>query len=56
MKFIAGVVCFAFGIFFIVLGGLLIVESGRRYIRFRKAVRMLRNKEAQMGFEIGKIQ
>jgi hypothetical protein len=38
------------------LGGLLILESGRRYTRIRRAVRLLKNKEAQLGFEIGTIR
>jgi hypothetical protein len=41
------------GVVFMIMGGLLIVESGRRYVRFRKAIRLLREKEARLGYEIG---
>lgn len=56
IKFLEGFFYVGVGIFFIILGGFLILEAGRRYTRFRKAIRSLRNKEAQLGFEIGKIK
>jgi uncharacterized membrane protein YidH (DUF202 family) len=55
IKFLAGFFYFGVGLLFIILGGLLILEAARRYGRFRKAVRSLRIKESQLGFEIGKI-
>jgi hypothetical protein len=39
-----------------ILGGLLIIESGRRYVRFRKAIRLLREKEAKLGYKLGNIK
>ena len=56
LKFLGGIfyVCIAF--FFIILGGLLIIEAGKRYSRFRKAIRRLRQKEAKLGYEIGMIK
>jgi uncharacterized membrane protein len=56
MKFLAGLFYFGVGILFIILSGLLILEFGKRYGRFRKAVRLLRDKEAQLGFDIGEIR
>jgi hypothetical protein len=56
IKFLAGFFYFGVGVLFIILGGLLILEAGRRYARFRKAVKLMRNKEAQLGYEIGKIK
>jgi uncharacterized membrane protein YidH (DUF202 family) len=56
IKFLVGFFYVGVGVLFIVLGGLLILESGRRYTRFRKVVKLLRNKEAQLGFEIRKIK
>ncbi len=56
IKFLTGFFYFGVGILFIILGGLLILESGRRYARFRGAIKLLRNKEAQLGYEIGKIK
>ena len=44
------------GAFFITLGTLLIIESGKRYMRFRKAIAGLREKEAKLGYDIGTIK
>jgi uncharacterized membrane protein YidH (DUF202 family) len=38
MKFLSGVFYFCAGGLFIILGALLIVESGKRYMRFRIAI------------------
>jgi hypothetical protein len=43
-------------VFFIILGTLLIVESGKRYMRFRRAIARLREKETNLGYEIGMIK
>ena len=56
MKFLSGVFYFCTGAIFIILGALLIIESGRRYIRFRRAIASLREKEAKLGYDIGKIK
>jgi uncharacterized membrane protein YidH (DUF202 family) len=56
IKFLEGFFYSGVGILFIILGCLLILEAVRRYARFRKAVKLLRNKEAQLGYEIGKIK
>ena len=56
MKFLSGIFYFCTGAIFIILGALLIIESGRRYIRFRKAIASLREKEEKLGYEIGKIK
>jgi len=56
MKFLGGIFYFCVALFFIILGGLLIMESGRRYVRFKKAVRKMRQKEAKLGYEIGTIK
>ena len=53
IKFLVGILYLVAGVFFMIVGGLLIVESGRRYVRFRKAVHLLRVKEASLGYEIG---
>jgi uncharacterized membrane protein YidH (DUF202 family) len=47
IKFLDGILYLIAGVFFMIVGGLLIFESGRRYVRFRKAVRLLREKEAR---------
>jgi uncharacterized membrane protein YidH (DUF202 family) len=56
MKFLSGLFYFCIGAAFIILGVLLIAESARRYVRFRKAIRQLREKEAKLGYEIGRIR
>jgi hypothetical protein len=56
MKFLAGVSYFCAGVFFIILGALLIIESGKRYMRFRRAIAGLREKEAKLGYDIGMIK
>jgi sulfite exporter TauE/SafE len=56
MKFLNGLLYFCAGVVFIVLGLLLIAESGRRYVHFRKVVRKLREKETKLGYEIGIVQ
>ena len=53
IKFLGGILYLIAGVFFMIVGALLIFESGRRYVRFRKAVRLLREKEARLGSEIG---
>ncbi|MGD0918721.1 MAG: DUF202 domain-containing protein [Thermodesulfobacteriota bacterium] len=56
MKLLSGLFYFCAGTVFIILGVLLIAESARRYMRFRKAIRQLREKEAKLGYEIGMIR
>jgi uncharacterized membrane protein YidH (DUF202 family) len=56
MKFLMGIFYFCVGASFIALGFLLIIESGKRYMRFRKAIAGLREKEAKLGYEIGMIK
>jgi uncharacterized membrane protein YidH (DUF202 family) len=56
MKFLNGPLYLGAGAAFVVLGVLLIVESARRYVLFRKAIRKLREKEAKLGFEIGTVR
>lgn len=56
IKFLGGLLYFCSGIIFIILGVLLIAESARRYVRFRKAIRKLREKEARLGYDIGVIK
>jgi uncharacterized membrane protein YidH (DUF202 family) len=56
MKFLMGLLYFCTGIFFIILGFLLIVEAARRYVRFRKAIRTIRKKETKLGSEIGDVE
>jgi sulfite exporter TauE/SafE len=54
MKFFAGFYYLCIGVLFIVVGFLLIFESGRRYIGFRKDIRQLREIETKLGYKIGK--
>ncbi len=56
VKFLGEIFYSCVGGLFIILGTLLIVESGKRYMRFRKAVARLREKEAKLGYEIGMIK
>ncbi len=56
MKFLSGLLYFCVGVFFIILGFLLIVEAARRYERFRKAIRKLRDKETKLGSDIGMVR
>jgi uncharacterized membrane protein YidH (DUF202 family) len=56
MKFLSGLLYFCTGIFFIILGFLLIVEAARRYKRYRKAIRIIREKETKLGSEIGDVE
>jgi cytochrome c-type biogenesis protein CcmH/NrfF len=56
MKFLSGLLYFCSGVVFIVLGFLLIAESARRYVRFRKAIQKLREKETKLGYEIGRVR
>jgi uncharacterized membrane protein YidH (DUF202 family) len=56
MKFIQGIFYFCVSVIFMVLGFLLIVESARRYVRFRKAIRDLREREAKLGYRLGRIR
>jgi uncharacterized membrane protein YidH (DUF202 family) len=55
MKFLVGIFYFCAGVFLIVLGALLIFEAGKRYSRFRKAIHRLREKETNLGCDIGAI-
>ena len=56
MKFLSGIFYFCAWGLFIILGALLILESGKRYMRFRRAIVRLRQKEAKLGYEIGMIK
>jgi len=56
IKLLSGILYLCIGILLMILGGLLIIESGRRYVRFRKAIRLLREKEAKLGYELGTIK
>jgi surface polysaccharide O-acyltransferase-like enzyme len=56
MKFLAGVLYFCAGVFFIIIGSLLIIEAGKRYMRFRRAIVSLREREAKLGYDIGTIK
>ena len=56
IKLLSGIFYLCIGILLMILGGLLIIESGRRYGRFRKAIRLLREKEAKLGYELGTIK
>ena len=53
IKFLSGLLYVCAGAVFVILGFLLIVESARRYIRFRQAIRKLREKEIKLGYDIG---
>jgi uncharacterized membrane protein YidH (DUF202 family) len=56
MKFLEGLLYFCVSLAFMILGALLIVESGRRYTRFRRAIRQLREREAKLGYKLGNIR
>lgn len=56
MKFLEGIFYFCFALAFMLLGALLIVESARRYTRFRRAIRELRQREAELGYKLGAIR
>ena len=56
IKLLSGILYLFIGILLMILGGLLIIESGRRYVRFRKAIRLLREKEAKLGYQLGTIK
>jgi len=56
MKFLTGIFYVCAGVFFIILGALLIIEAGTRYRRFRRAIVRLREKEANVGYDIGIIK
>ncbi|HVN97564.1 MAG TPA: DUF202 domain-containing protein [Syntrophorhabdaceae bacterium] len=53
MKFLGGIPYICAAGFLILLGALLILESVRRYVRFRRAVAKLRRKETKLGYDIG---
>jgi hypothetical protein len=38
------------------IGALLIIEAGKRYMRFRRAIATLREKEARLGYDTGIIR
>ncbi|MGO9138066.1 MAG: DUF202 domain-containing protein [Syntrophales bacterium] len=56
MKFLSGLFYFCAGVVFIIMGVLLIGESAKRFVHFRKAIRKLREKETKLGYEIGMVQ
>ena len=56
MKFLSGLLYFCAGLIFIILGFLLIAESARRYAHFRKAIRIIREKETKLGSDIGMVR
>ena len=56
MKYLGGVLYFCAGLFFIIIGALLIIEAGKRYMRFRRAIATLREKEARLGYDTGIIR
>jgi len=56
IKFLGGIFYLCTGMLLMILGGLLIIESVRRYVRFRKAIRLLREKEAKLGYDLGTIK
>lgn len=56
VKLLEGILYASAGGLFMALGCLLIVESGRRYIRFRKEIRMVREREARLGYKIGDLR
>jgi len=55
VKFLGGILAVVTGACFMTLGGLLIMEAGRRYVRFRRAIRLLRRKEAELGYDVGTV-
>jgi uncharacterized membrane protein YidH (DUF202 family) len=55
VKFLGGILAVVTGACFMALGGLLIMEAGRRYVRFRRAIRLLRRKEAELGYDVGTV-
>ena len=55
VKLLGGILSVITGTCLMILGGLLIVEAGRRYVRFRRAIRLLRSKEAELGYEVGTV-
>jgi uncharacterized membrane protein YidH (DUF202 family) len=56
IKFLGGFLYVCAGIMLMILGGALILEAARRYVRFRRAIRALRKKEAELGYEVGTIR
>jgi uncharacterized membrane protein YidH (DUF202 family) len=56
MKFLTGLFYFCVGVLFITIGAFLLIEAGRRYMRFRRAIAELREKEARLGYDIGIIR
>ncbi len=38
------------------IGALLIIEAGKRYMRFRRAIATLRENEARLGYDTGIIR
>jgi uncharacterized membrane protein YidH (DUF202 family) len=56
IKFLTGAFYFCAGVFFIILGALLIIEAGRRYMRCRRDIVRLREREAKLGYDIGTIK
>jgi uncharacterized membrane protein YidH (DUF202 family) len=55
MKFLTGVFYFCASVFFIILGTVLIIEAGRRYVRCRRDIVRLREREAKLGYDTGII-
>ena len=56
VKFLGGIFCACAGLFFVIIGAWQIMEAGKRYLRFRKAIVQLREKEAKLGYDIGMIK
>jgi hypothetical protein len=56
IKFLGGFFYYCAGAASMILGGALIFEAARRYVRFRKAIRALREKEAELGYTVGSIR
>jgi uncharacterized membrane protein YidH (DUF202 family) len=55
-KFLSAVSYSCAGAFFVILGALLIIESGKRYMRFRKAMSGLRERETKLEYDIGMVK
>ena len=56
LKLMTGTFYFCIVLFVFIIGTLLIIEAGKRYIRFRKDAAKVRDKEAKLGYEIGMMR
>jgi hypothetical protein len=56
IKFLEGFFYSLIGILLMAVGALLIVEAARRYVRFRRAIKELRAREARLGYRVGSIK